>query len=490
MTLNLLAVLLAVLAAFIYAAWLPAKFRPWSLLLLSLVAVYWLQSPLPIRFSDYIFPTATILLSVAVWWLVKPPVDEKHERLGIGRDDQITLLVLVAVIVGMAFNRFLAADFRLTTSRPPHPFEIGLALFVLALLFALLLRLLRKRLSPKHLLAGGIITIVILFVILKTEPLAVVAARLWRSGTGQDTSLASIVDLSWLGFSYVAFRLIHTLRDRQMGILPDLTLREYITYVLFFPAFIAGPIDRAERFAADLRALPGLTGLDGLRFREGFGRIAIGLFKKFVIADSLAQGLALNPINAAQINSTAGLWLLLYGYALRLYLDFGGYTDMVIGIGLLFGIRLPENFRRPYLRTNLAEFWQSWHITLSDWVRFYVFSPLSRHLLRRKPRPSPLLIVLSAQFATMIIIGLWHGITWNFLIWGVWHGLGLFIHKVWSDRTRRWYRLLQERPWPRRTWAFVAWFLTFHYVVLGWVWFVLPEPGQAVDIFGKLFSTG
>jgi D-alanyl-lipoteichoic acid acyltransferase DltB (MBOAT superfamily) len=159
---------------------------------------------------------------------------------------------------------------------------------------------------------------------------------------------------------------------------------------------------------------------------------------------------------------------------------------MAIGIGLLFGIRLPENFKRPYLRTNLAEFWQGWHVTLSDWVRFYVFSPMSRHLLRRKPRPPLPLIILLAQLTTMVIIGLWHGVSWNFLIWGGWHGLGLFAHKMWSDRTRPWYRQAQRQPWQRRVWAFGGWALTFHFVVLGWVWFVLPEPTQALTFFGKL----
>ena len=191
--------------------------------------------------------------------------------------------------------------------------------------------------------------------------------------------------------------------------------------------------------------------------RQGL-RIASGLFKKFVIADSLAQGMSLTAVNAAQATSTLGLWMLLYGYALRLYFDFAGYTDMAIGLGLLFGIRLPENFDRPYLKSNITTFWQSWHMTLSSWARFYVFTPLSRSLLRRKPRPSPTLIVLVAQIATMTTIGLWHGISWTFFIWGLWHGVGLFVHKQWSDRTRKWYRELAEKPWQKRAWTLFSWF--------------------------------
>ena len=284
--------------------------------------------------------------------------------------------------------------------------------------------------------------------------------------------------------------MIHTLRDRQSGLLPALSLREYLTYVIFAPAYTAGPIDRAERFAEDFRALPQKVGLDGARFTEGFTRIAIGAFKKFVIADSLAMGMALNPTNALQTHSALGMWLLLYGYALRLYFDFGGYSDVAIGIGILLGIKLPENFNRPYLRSNITVFWQSWHATLSAWARSYIFSPLSRTLLSRKPKPSSTLIVLATQIATMVVIGMWHGISLNFLIWGLWHGVGLFVHKQWTDRTRKWYRGLADKPAQKRAWTLVGWFLTFHFVVLGWVWFALPSLDQSLHVLGGLFGIG
>jgi D-alanyl-lipoteichoic acid acyltransferase DltB (MBOAT superfamily) len=223
---------------------------------------------------------------------------------------------------------------------------------------------------------------------------------------------------------------------------------------------------------------------------QGGWRIALGFLKKFIIADTMAQGLSLTPANAAQADSIAFLWVLLYGYAVRLYLDFAGYTDIAIGIGILYGIRLPENFDRPYLKSNIAEFWQSWHITLSNWVRFYVFSPLSRWLLTRKWRPSSTVIVLFSQLATMVVIGLWHGITWNFFIWGLWHGIGLFVHKQWSDRTRKWYRRLGQHPWRERAWTVFAWFLTFNFVVLGWVWFALPSLQLSIEVFLGLFGFG
>ena len=161
-------------------------------------------------------------------------------------------------------------------------------------------------------------------------------------------------------------------------------------------------------------------------------------------------------------------------------------------MGILFGIRLPENFDRPYTRSNITAFWQSWHITLSSWARFYIFSPLSRALLRRGKPGSPFLtpttIVLTSQVATMLVIGLWHGITWSFFIWGLWHAIGLFVHKQWSDRTRKWYRDLQQRPWPRRVWAMTGWVITILFVMLGWVWFLMPSVDGAVAVFRKLFG--
>jgi alginate O-acetyltransferase complex protein AlgI len=339
-------------------------------------------------------------------------------------------------------------------------------------------------LRRRVMLPVGMIAVVVLFVILKTAGLAEAVARILRDWQGQDTSLASASELQWLGFSYVAFRLIHTLRDRQTGRLPELNLREYTTYVIFFPAYTAGPIDRAERFLEDLQVLPGP---EAARLVQGGMRIAVGIGKKFVIADSLAY-FALNATKAEQATSTGGLWVLLYAYTLQIYFDFSGYSDIAIGIGQLFGIKLPENFKLPYLKRNITVFWQSWHITLSNWVRFYVFSPLSRYLLMRDNRPSPTMIAFICQMATMIVIGLWHGVTWGFVVWGIWHGVGLFIHKVYSDRTRPYYIQLRQKPRQNQVLGVLGTIITFHYVTLGWVWFALPDISTSWDVFLGLFG--
>jgi alginate O-acetyltransferase complex protein AlgI len=471
MTLTHIAVFSA--AALLYGAIATQQWRGWLLLIASVFAIYWLQPFTSIRQLDFILPTATLVLAITCWLFVRPAKQPS-------REDGITLAVIFGLVLLVSSTRYLIPELRLT-SRPPDTPIMLVALLVIGGVVASASRLLRAWRLAQTLL---ILVIIAIFILIKSEPLATGLSTLLRGWNGQDVSLASPLDLSWLGFSYVAFRLIHTLRDQQTGQLPALTLREYLTYVIFFPAYTAGPIDRAERFVVDYRALPKL---DAPRLFEGTNRIIIGLLKKFVIADSLAL-IALDADRAAQATSPGGLWLLLYAYAFRLFFDFSGYSDIAISIGILYGIRLPENFNRPYLKNNIAAFWQSWHMTLSGWVRFYVFSPLSRWFLGRENRPPVALILLVSHLATMIIIGLWHGITWAFFVWGLWHGIGLFVHKMWSDRTRKWYIRLKQRPHLQRLWTITGILLTFHYVLLGWVWFALPDFDSALMTMRRLFG--
>lgn len=501
MTFDLTAIAIFAAAAVLYSAALPKMWRAWALLAGSVVAIYGLQPPIVVGKLDFAFPTATIAVTVALWWFTRPiesarvetppgetaPETARRPYWRWVNEDGIALGVIAALTVGMAFMRYIDRAYRLTPSRPPDPLTVIVWLAVSGGVVYVAGWALR-RVDRNRVLTGLVLLVIGVFVVLKTEVLALEVARFFREQTGRDPNLAGMIDLNWLGFSYVAFRWIHILRDRQSGKLPALTLREFVTYVIFFPAFTAGPIDRAERFVKDFRALPEAVGLDAARFTDGTARIMTGIFKKFVLADTLALGMALNATNADQTTSVLGVWALLYGYSLRLFLDFSGYTDIAIGVGILFGIRLPENFDRPYLKHNITVFWQSWHMTLSNWARFYVFTPFSRFLLTRKRKPSPTVSVLLCQMATMTVIGLWHGVTVNFVVWGVWHGVGLFIHKQWTDRTRKWYRELA--PGRKRAWTVFGWFVTFHFVVLGWVWFALPDVAQSARVFGLLFGAG
>ena len=295
----------------------------------------------------------------------------------------------------------------------------------------------------------------------------------------QQPAGSAIPSTAWLGLSYLLFRLLHVLLEARKGQLPDLDWRGMVIYALFPASLIAGPIDRWPRFKSDLDHLDQPFRADHVS--NGAWRLLVGAFKKFVLADFLAQ-LPLNLAAYPRVTPIPMLWLTLYAYGFLIYFDFSGYTDMAIGAARLIGFQLPENFNAPYLKTNLARFWQAWHITLSSWARDYVFFPLARTLRSRiKWLPSNA-AALMCHLATMIVIGLWHGLAWTFVAWGVWHALGLFGVKVWGDFTRP--RHLHGSRWT----SALGMFITFNFVMLGWVFFSAPDLPTAITNFGKLFG--
>ncbi|MBI3160295.1 MAG: MBOAT family protein [Chloroflexi bacterium] len=441
--------------------------RRWAMLALSVLAVFWLQPALPIRGLDFWLPLVSLGLSAAVWAITLPSGIRAERR------DGIAGLVILALALGVALTRHLPGLCCLTPSRPPETLPVLIALAAFVGLVWLAARGFGRQPWTLH---ARVAALALIFVILKSEPLTGAAAAGLRSLAGQNPALAAPVDIRWLGFSYLAFRLIHVLRDRLSGRLPVLHLDEFLTYAVFFPALTAGPIDRIERFQKDLQAD---FRMDATRLQAAGERLAQGLFMKFVLGDGLAL-FALNPQNAAQVQTGGWAWLLLYAYALRLFFDFAGYTHIAIGLGLLFGVRLSENFNRPYLQPNLTAFWNTWHMTLTSWLRAYIFSPFTRALRARRWPAGP--IILLSQLLTMLLVGLWHGITWNFIIWGLWHGLGLFVHNRWAGWAK-------DRPaLPPRLAALGGGLLTFHFVALGWVWFALPTPQLAGRVLRVLLG--
>lgn len=448
------------------------RFRRASLLLVSVVAVYSLQPATPLRSASFWLPTLGLLLTVLVGLAVRP-------RQAPWRQTLRTCGALAAIVLALAAARSLP----LGLGPPLLPPWAGIAAAVGAIGVVASVVYLRP-VASRWLGAGLALLILAAFVILKSEPLSIAASSGLRRLAGQSPELAAPIDLTWLGFSYLAFRLLHLLLDRRAGRLPDANLAEVVTYALFFPALSAGPIDRLERFVEDLRRAPALTPESA---REGGKRILLGLVKKFVIADSLAM-IALQPVSAERVTAGGWLWVLLYAFSFQLYFDFSGYTDVAVGTATLVGIRLPENFRRPYLQPNLTAFWNRWHITLADWFRSYVFNPLTR-ALRGLPHPWPAAaVIFIGQLTTMVLLGLWHGIGWGFVIWGAWHGLGLFLQNRWSAWTRPTAARLVTRPIAQQALTAAGTLLTFHFVTLGWVWFTLPDTAQAVRVMARLLG--
>jgi alginate O-acetyltransferase complex protein AlgI len=472
---TLAQILIAAIAGSVWLILLGPRGRRPFLLVCSVIAVFWFQPPLAVRGLDFWLPVTTLGIAAMTWALTASEVARHNPS------NWKAGALMAGLILLLGAMRFLPLEPILTAGRPPPLQWVALGLGVIVVLTFLAGRLGR---FTRFALGIGLGFLVALLIVLKDPSLTLLAAQALRWLGGQPAAQASIVDLRWLGFSYIAFRLIHTIRDRQSGRLPDVDLAEYVTFVVFFPSLTAGPIDRIERFVQDLRNPPPSPAPS---LSEGFWRLAVGLFKKFALADGLAL-MALSEVNVSQVLHAGWAWVMLYAYALRIYLDFAGYTDIAIGLARLVGIRLPENFQAPYLQPNLTQFWNRWHMTLTQWFRAYVFNPLTRRL-RSLGHPLPATTtIFVAQMTTMVLIGLWHGVTWNFALWGAWHGVGLFAHNRWSEFARTRSPDRQPPPLLQATLRVGGTLLTFHYVALGWVFFALPTPAVSIRFFSTLFG--
>lgn len=269
-----------------------------------------------------------------------------------------------------------------------------------------------------------------------------------------------------IGISFFSFQLISYLVDRMRGDAPIYPLRVFALFVMVFPHLIAGPIVRHNELIPQFAGNPRREGA-ALRFSAGLALFTLGLAKKVLLADKLAE--IADPLFKLATEQALGLvdaWTAALAFSFQLFLDFSAYAEMAIGIALMFGLLLPENFRRPYLATSLRDFWRRWHISLSTFIRDYIYIPLggSRH--------GPLRYVV-ATLVTMGLCGLWHGAGWTYVTWGLWHGIGLVVCHAWG-------RL--ERPIP----AVAGWALTMAFVLVGWVLFRAPTFSTAASIIASL----
>jgi D-alanyl-lipoteichoic acid acyltransferase DltB (MBOAT superfamily) len=271
-----------------------------------------------------------------------------------------------------------------------------------------------------------------------------------------------------IGISFYTFQSISYVVDVYRGdVEPCDSLLEYGFYLSFFPQIVAGPIVRASVLLPQIRRPAPVT---PAAMGEGMFRIVQGLAKKALIADYVGMYSDL-VFNAPGTYGGVEVLLAVYGYALQIYFDFSGYSDMAIGMALLLGFRLPENFHAPYRATSITEFWRRWHISLSTWLRDYLYIPLGGNRL------GPVRQYVNL-FVTMLLGGLWHGASWTFVVWGGLHGAGLALHKLVSSR------------WPttdasmlRRA---VGWLLTLHFVMALWVFFRAASFGDAWMVFERL----
>ena len=445
-------------------------YRVFAVMIFSAAVLYWLQ---PVQFPvtlTFWLPTFTLLLIIFLWFFII------REEEADWRQILPILSILAAIMLLFAANRFFHLEEIFITETPRIQIA-GLAAGVM--LSPVFLPIRWKRPQP-GLYAAAVLGLLALLVFIKLPLLQSQVLDVLSSVRGKAPA-DSWISISWLGFSYMAFRLLHTVLDKKAGRLSSVSLIDYINYVIFFPSIVAGPIDRLERFRRDFNE-PVRLNSEG--WVSAGTRFFVGLFKKFVLADGL-KWIALNEYFVRDMQSAGALWLLLFAYSLRIYFDFSGYTDMAIGLGRFLGVQLPENFASPYLKPNLTMFWNSWHMTLTQWFRSYLFNPLTRSLRGNETIPA-YAVILITQLTTMITIGLWHGITANYVLWGLWHGVGLFVQNRWSDFFRR--RAVPDSltPAAQRGLNILHILLTFSYVSLGWLFFILPTPELVLKVLVRL----
>jgi alginate O-acetyltransferase complex protein AlgI len=277
-----------------------------------------------------------------------------------------------------------------------------------------------------------------------------------------------------LGISFFVFEFVHYLVEVGRGGDPIRRPVHFALFAIFFPSLVAGPIKRYQNFTSQLQA--GLAAITLPDIAGGAQRIALGFFKKAVLADNINLALTCYEKSFATL-STGQAWLFLAGLGTRIALDFSGYSDIAIGLARMLGITIPENFHLPYLATNVRDFWLRWHISLSTWIRDYIYIPLGGgcHGLPRK---------LLNGLVAFALCGLWHGAEWHFVLWGLWHGAGLAIsstyHVACGSTGLALGRFLAR--FPLLSWLLTLWFVTF-----GWLLFFY-DPSQAWAMATKLLG--
>ena len=264
-----------------------------------------------------------------------------------------------------------------------------------------------------------------------------------------------------LALSFFIFEFVHYLIEVARGGEPIRRPGEFALFSIYFPSLVAGPIKRYREFTAELPTA--LATVDLVNIAAGAQRVALGFIKKTLFADNLTLAIAHYENDVASLTAPQA-WLFLAGISARILLDFSGYSDIAIGFSRMLGIRLPENFNYPYIATNLRDFWQRWHISLSTWIRDYIYIPLGGN--RHGPARRFLNLVLA--FA---LCGLWHGAAGHFVLWGLWHGFGLVIHATYRTHLGligpKLGRVFDRRP-------ALGWVVTFLFVAFGWLLFFYP----------------
>jgi alginate O-acetyltransferase complex protein AlgI len=278
-----------------------------------------------------------------------------------------------------------------------------------------------------------------------------------------------------IAISFFTFMAISYVVDVYRRNLEPARPLDFMVYISFFPHLLAGPIVRGTELLPQIRRKRDAESID---YSRAFWLILAGLFKKVVISSYVSSAIVQPVFTSPRQHSALEAIFAAWGYAVQIYCDFSGYTDIAIGLALLLGFRFPQNFDAPYTARNLQDFWRRWHMTLSRWLRDYLYIPLGGNAGSEARTVRNIMI-------TMVLGGLWHGAAWTFVFWGAWQGIGQsFGHVRRLSRVRRGLPAVAEGP--VRVW--VQRFLTFQFVCVGWVFFNASGMSQAFALLGRLLD--
>jgi len=317
-----------------------------------------------------------------------------------------------------------------------------------------------KMVSKKVLLSFGIIANVSLLGYFKYADFFIENINLVTDGTIPLLHLALPLAISFFTFQQIAY-----LVDSYKGQTKEYDFLNYALFVTFFPQLIAGPIVHHSEMMPQFSTQENKS-INYKNIVLGIFIFSMGLAKKVVIADSFSKWANYGYKHAETLSVLEG-WMTSFSYSFQLYFDFSGYTDMAIGIALLFNIRIPINFNSPYKAKDIQDFWRRWHITLSRFLRDYVYIPLGGN----KEGKERTYINL---FVTFLIGGIWHGAGWTFVLWGALHGVGIILHRIWKS-------------FGFRLPVLVAWFVTFNFINITWVFFRAETYTQAMQVLKAMF---
>lgn len=276
-----------------------------------------------------------------------------------------------------------------------------------------------------------------------------------------------------VGISFYTFENIsYTFDVYKQEIKPVKSLNDYLLFLSFFPKLVMGPIVRAADFIPQINKPYHVT---KEAFYEGFYLILSGLFKKLIISDFITLNYVDYIFDSPEKYTGLECLFAVYGYAVVIYCDFSGYSSVAIGIAKWLGFNIPANFRLPYQSSNLSEFWRRWHISLSSWLRDYLYIPLGGNKLGKARTYLNLII-------TMILGGFWHGANLTFIVWGLLHGLGLSIHKFWTSDAQ----FIAKKFRETKIYHYLSVLLTFHFVCLAWVYFKCNTVQQARTLLQQI----